>query len=42
MRISENTVNFHLKKAMKKLKTSSRVVAVLKAIDLGYLDRPEF
>jgi LuxR family transcriptional activator of conjugal transfer of Ti plasmids len=41
LEISENTVNFHLKNAMKKLQTNSRLVAVLRAIDLGHLERPE-
>jgi len=38
--ISENTANFHVKNAMKKLNTSSRTVAVLKAIRLNLLDLP--
>jgi DNA-binding CsgD family transcriptional regulator len=38
--ISENTANFHVKNAMKKLNTSSRTVAVLKAIRLNLLDPP--
>ncbi|MGF1612009.1 MAG: LuxR C-terminal-related transcriptional regulator [Kiloniellales bacterium] len=35
--ISEFTVNFHLKKAMRKLGTSSRVLAVVKAIRYGLI-----
>jgi len=40
LKISRNTVNFHVKNAMKKLGTSRRTVAVIKAIDLGLIDRP--
>jgi DNA-binding CsgD family transcriptional regulator len=40
--ISENTVNFHLKKAMRKLGTSSRTVAVIKALGLGLIGMPKF
>jgi LuxR family transcriptional activator of conjugal transfer of Ti plasmids len=36
--ISENTVKFHIKNAMNKLGTSSRTVAVVKAIKLGLID----
>jgi LuxR family quorum-sensing system transcriptional regulator CciR len=36
--ISENTVNFHLKNAMRKLETGSRTAAVLKAARLGLID----
>lgn len=35
--ISENTVNFHIKNAMKKLETNNRTVAVVKAIRLGVI-----
>ncbi|MCG5486782.1 MAG: autoinducer binding domain-containing protein [Sinorhizobium meliloti] len=38
MRISENTVNFHIKNAMRKLGTSSRTVAAIKAISLGIIE----
>ncbi|MQW89082.1 LuxR family transcriptional regulator [Sinorhizobium saheli] len=38
MRISENTVNFHIKNVMRKLETSSRTVAAIKAITLGIID----
>jgi LuxR family transcriptional regulator, activator of conjugal transfer of Ti plasmids len=36
--ISENTVNFHIKKAMKKLDTNSRTVAAIKAFQLGLIN----
>jgi LuxR family transcriptional activator of conjugal transfer of Ti plasmids len=39
--ISENTVAFHVKKAMKKLKTTSRTAAVVKAIHLGLIALPD-
>lgn len=35
--VSEFTVNFHLRKAMRKLETSNRVVAVVKAIRFGVI-----
>lgn len=35
--LSENTVNFHLRNAMKKLDASSKHVAILRAITLGIL-----
>jgi DNA-binding CsgD family transcriptional regulator len=35
--LSENTVNFHLRNAMKKLDASSKHVAILRAINLGLL-----
>lgn len=35
--ISESTVNFHIYNAMKKLETSSRVVAIVKAVQLGVI-----
>jgi len=38
MRISENTVNFHIKNVMRKLGTSSRTVAAIKAISLGIIE----
>jgi LuxR family quorum-sensing system transcriptional regulator CciR len=37
LKVSEHTVNFHLKNAMKKLECSSRVVAVVKAIRMGMI-----
>ena len=37
LNISENTVNFHLKNAMSKLKTSTRVLAIVKAIRMGLI-----
>ena len=40
--ISENTVNFHLKNAMRKLGASSRVVAAIKAMRLGLIDLPDW
>ncbi|MER9925606.1 LuxR C-terminal-related transcriptional regulator [Mesorhizobium sp. M0048] len=36
--ISENTVNFHIKKAMNKLNCTSRTAAVVKALKLGIVD----
>lgn len=36
--ISENTVVFHIKNAMKKLGTSSRTLAAVKAIQLGLIN----
>jgi LuxR family transcriptional regulator, activator of conjugal transfer of Ti plasmids len=36
--ISENTVVFHIKNAMRKLGTSSRTVAAVKAIQLGLIE----
>jgi DNA-binding CsgD family transcriptional regulator len=38
--ISENTVNFHLNKAKRKLGTTSRTVAVVKAIRLNLIELP--
>jgi|SRR5215471_8308347 len=38
--VSESTVNFHIKNAMKKLDTTSRTVAVIKAIQLYLIDLP--
>lgn len=40
LNISENTVNFHIKNAMRKLETTSRTVAVLKAIRLNLIELP--
>jgi DNA-binding CsgD family transcriptional regulator len=40
LQISDNTVNFHIKKAMRKLDTTSRTVAVVKAIRLNLIDIP--
>jgi DNA-binding CsgD family transcriptional regulator len=40
LQISDNTVNFHIKKAMRKLDTTSRTVAVVKAIRLNLIDVP--
>ncbi|WP_354217367.1 LuxR C-terminal-related transcriptional regulator [Bradyrhizobium sp. JR19.8] len=37
MKVSENTVNFHLKNAMRKLGTSSRTRCVVKPIRLGII-----
>jgi DNA-binding CsgD family transcriptional regulator len=36
--ISENTVIFHIKNAMRKLGTSNRTVAAVKAIQLGLIE----
>jgi LuxR family transcriptional regulator, activator of conjugal transfer of Ti plasmids len=36
--ISPNTVNFHIKNAMKKLGTASRTVAVIKAIQYDIIN----
>ncbi|AGB73358.1 MULTISPECIES: response regulator transcription factor [Rhizobium] len=35
--ISEHTVNFHLRNAMRKLNCSSRMAAALKAVELGII-----
>jgi DNA-binding CsgD family transcriptional regulator len=40
LNISECTVNFHIKNAMRKLETTSRTVAVVKAIRLNMIDLP--
>jgi DNA-binding CsgD family transcriptional regulator len=40
LNISENTVNFHIKNAMRKLGTTSRTVAVVKAIRLNLIELP--
>lgn len=37
LNISENTVNFHLKNVMGKLKASTRVLAIVKAIRMGLI-----
>jgi LuxR family quorum-sensing system transcriptional regulator CciR len=39
--ISENTVNFHIKNAMRKLNSCSRTVAVIRAIRLGLIEGPD-
>ncbi|WP_244441851.1 helix-turn-helix domain-containing protein [Rhizobium grahamii] len=36
--ISENTVNFHIKNAMRKFDVSSRTVAAIKAVDFGIIE----
>lgn len=41
LKISDNTVNFHIKNAMRKLGTTSRTVAVVKAIRHNFIDLPE-
>ena len=41
LKISENTVNFHIKNAMRKLGTTSRTVAVVQAIRLNLIELPE-
>jgi LuxR family quorum-sensing system transcriptional regulator CciR len=38
--ISVNTVNFHLKNSMRKLGTTSRTTAVVKAAHLGLIEPP--
>jgi DNA-binding CsgD family transcriptional regulator len=40
LNISENTASFHIKNAMRKLGTTSRTVAVLKAIRLNLIELP--
>jgi DNA-binding CsgD family transcriptional regulator len=40
LNISENTVNFHVKNAMRKLETTSRTVAVVKSIRLNLIELP--
>ncbi|RVD44685.1 MAG: LuxR family transcriptional regulator [Mesorhizobium sp.] len=37
MNISENTVNFHIKNAMRKFNVSSRTVAAIIAINIGII-----
>ena len=41
LNISDNTVNFHIKNAMRKLGTTSRTVAVVKVLRLSLIDLPE-
>jgi LuxR family quorum-sensing system transcriptional regulator CciR len=41
LQISENTVNYHVKNALRKLGATSRTVAVIKAIRLNLIDIPE-
>ena len=36
--VSENTVNYHIKNALKKLDTNSRIVAAVKAVNYGLAD----
>ncbi|TCU32792.1 helix-turn-helix transcriptional regulator [Rhizobium azibense] len=36
--ISDDTVNFHVKNAMRKLKVNSRTVAAMKAVDFGIIE----
>ncbi|ARQ13317.1 response regulator domain-containing protein (plasmid) [Rhizobium etli] len=36
--ISDNTVNFHIKNAMRKLEVSSRTVAAVKALNSGIIE----
>ena len=38
--ISGNTVNFHIKNAMRKLETNSRTVATIRALQLGIIEPP--
>jgi LuxR family quorum-sensing system transcriptional regulator CciR len=40
LNISENTVTFHIKNAMRKLGTTSRTVAVVSAIRLNLIELP--
>jgi LuxR family quorum-sensing system transcriptional regulator CciR len=40
LNISENTVNFHIKNAMRKFGTTSRTVAVVSAIRLNLIELP--
>jgi DNA-binding CsgD family transcriptional regulator len=40
LNISENTVNYHLKNAMRKLGTANRTFAVVKAISFNLIDLP--
>jgi DNA-binding CsgD family transcriptional regulator len=42
LNISESTVNFHIKNAMRKLQTKSRTVAVIRAIRQGIIDCPSY
>ncbi len=38
--ISENTANFHIKNAMRKLHTHSRAAAAIKAVQFGIIELP--
>jgi DNA-binding CsgD family transcriptional regulator/TolB-like protein len=38
--LSASTVNFHIKNAMKKLRTTSRTVAAIEAVQLGIIEPP--
>ncbi|MDA9431442.1 response regulator transcription factor [Bradyrhizobium sp. CCBAU 51627] len=38
LKVSENTVNFHVKNAMRKLETTTRIQCVLKARRLRLID----
>jgi LuxR family transcriptional regulator, activator of conjugal transfer of Ti plasmids len=38
LNISRDTVNFHIKNAMRKLRVNKRNLAVMKAIRLGFLE----
>ena len=38
--ISKNTVNFHIKNVMKKLNTTNRTAAAIKAMRLGLIEPP--
>ncbi|MGY5795455.1 LuxR C-terminal-related transcriptional regulator len=38
MRISENTVNFHMKNVLRKLDAANRTVAAIKAVRLGIIE----
>ncbi len=40
MAVSEHTVNFHLKNAMRKFDTASRVTAAVRAVSLGLIQLP--
>lgn len=40
MAVSEHTVNFHLKNAMRKFNTASRVTAAVRAVTLGLVQLP--
>jgi LuxR family transcriptional regulator, quorum-sensing system regulator CciR len=40
MAVSEHTVNFHLKNAMRKFDTASRVTAAVRAVSLGLIHLP--
>jgi DNA-binding CsgD family transcriptional regulator len=39
--ISDNTVKFHVGNAMRKLRTTSRTVSVIRAVRLGLIDLPQ-